>query len=87
MISKTFVDGKILKKYKVPIDEVNELNTIYELEKNKLGSKGSKLAGRIDSELDVTTFIENTKIYKTLIKYISEFIMASNHFNIFDKLP
>ena len=68
MISKTFVDGKILKKYKVPIDEVNELNTIYESEKNKLGSKGSKLAGRIDSELDVTTFIENTKIYKTLIK-------------------
>ena len=85
MISKTFVDGKILKKYKVPIDEVNELNTIYELEKNKLGSKGSKLAGRVDSELDVTTFIENTKIYKTLIKYISEFIMASNHFDIFDK--
>jgi len=85
MTSKTFVDGKILKKYKIPIDEINELNTIYETEKAKLGSKGSKLAGRIDSELDVTTFIGNTKIYKTLIKCITEFIMASNHFGIFDK--
>jgi|TARA_R100000388_G_scaffold62712_1_gene45803 hypothetical protein len=85
MISKTFVDGKILKKYKIPIDEINELNTIYETEKAKLGSKGSKLAGRIDSELDVTTFIGDTKIYKTLIKCITEFIMASNHFGIFDK--
>jgi|TARA_Y100000004_G_scaffold166945_1_gene199115 hypothetical protein len=85
MTSKTFVDGKILKKYKIPIDEINELNTIYETEKAKLGSKGSKLAGRIDSELDVTTFIGDTKIYKTLIKCITEFIMASNHFGIFDK--
>ena len=85
MTSKTFVDGKILKKYKIPIDEINELNTIYETEKAKLGSKGSKLAGRIDSELDVTTFISDTKIYKTLIKCITEFIMASNHFGIFDK--
>ena len=74
MISKTFVDGKILKKYKVPIDEVNELNTIYESEKNKLGSKGSKLAGRIDSELDVTTFIDQNLLWRliTLIFLINQ---------------
>ena len=85
MTNKTYVDGKILKRYKVPLDEIEELNTIYEIEKSRLLSKGPKLAGRIDSELDVTTFLTSTKIYTTLIKHLNEFIMASNHYDLFDK--
>lgn len=85
MTNKTYVDGKILKRYKVPLDEIEELNTIYEREKSRLLSKGPKLAGRIDSELDVTTFLTSTKIYTTLIKHLNEFIMASNHYDLFDK--
>ena len=85
MTNKTYVDGKILKRYKVPLDEIEELNTIYEREKSRLLSKGPKLAGRIDSELDVPTFLTSTKIYTTLIKHLNEFIMASNHYDLFDK--
>ena len=85
MTNKTYVDGKILKRYKVPLDEIEELNTIYEREKSRLLSKGPKLAGRIDSELDVTSFLTSTKIYTTLIKHLNEFIMASNHYDLFDK--
>ena len=47
MISETFVDGKIIKKYKLPLDLINDLNKRYESERNLLISKGKRLAGRI----------------------------------------
>ena len=84
-MTKTFVSGRIIKRYEIPLKEIEELNNAFDKRKNTFKSKGPKLAGRIDSELDVTTFLTSTKIYTTLIKHLNEFIMASNHYDLFDK--
>jgi hypothetical protein len=84
MISETFVDGKIIKKYKLPLDLIDDLNKRYESERDQLKSKGKRLAGRIKNELAIESFIADTKVYSTLIKCMNEFIMASNHLNLVD---
>jgi len=49
-----FVTGKIIKKYYLPLDEIEELNEKYEKVKNTLGSLKKLLIGRLDSELEFT---------------------------------
>ena len=84
MKSKTLVNGTIVKKYEIPLKEIQQLNNRFEEEKSKLLSKSKKLAGRINTELDASTFIQELNIYKTLITSINEYIMASNHYGLID---
>lgn len=84
MKSKTLVNGTIVKKYEIPLEEIEQLNNRFEEEKSKLLSKSKKLAGRINTELDASTFIQELNIYKSLITSINEYIMASNHYGLID---
>ena len=45
--TKAIVMGKIIRKYELPLDEIDELNNIYEKNKHTLEPYGSKLAGNI----------------------------------------
>ena len=76
MTSKTFVNGRIIKRYKIPLDEIDELNKEFDKQKSKLEDKGPKLAGRIDTELQVTDIMPNLKIMKSLQKNMHDYMAA-----------
>ena len=82
---KTRVFGKIVKQYKVPINEIKDLNNRYEEVKKDLKSFGSKLAGRLDSELQFTKILESTEAYSTIVKCIDDYITDSVKFDILDQ--
>ena len=84
MSSKILVDGKILSKYKIPLDQIEDLNKKYESEKHNLSTKGKKLAGRIDSELAVEKIIQSSTIFKTLTLNINQHILNLNHHSLYD---
>ena len=62
MKSKTFVNGTIVKKYEIPLEQIKELNDTFDKQREKLLSESSRLAGRINTELSASTFIQNIKI-------------------------
>ena len=82
MISKTIVSGRIIKKYKIPLDEIGQLNKKYDDNKHFLESKGAKLAGRLDSELESTKIIQSLPIFKTITKCMNEYMISLNHFSL-----
>ena len=70
--TQTYVMGKIIRKYSLPLNEVDELNNIYEKNKHNLKPFGSKLAGNIETELDVTNMLPNAKIIYTMYECMKE---------------
>ena len=82
MTSKIYVSGKIIKRYVIPKEQIDELNTEYEKHKENLSSDSSKLAGRIDSEKSVIPIIQSCKIYNTLTKNMGDYIMSLNNFDL-----
>ena len=76
-MTKTIVFGKIIKKYNIPLDQIKDLNQKYEKAREKLGSFGHRLAGRLDSELQFTKILESTKIYTTITECISDYVESS----------
>ena len=71
-MSKTFLSGRIIKRYDIPLKEIEELNNSFDKSKNNLEDKGAKLAGRIDTELSVTDFVPKLLIYETIKKYMND---------------
>jgi len=82
MTSKIYVSGKIIKRYVIPKEQIDELNTEYEKNRENLSSDSSKLAGRIDSEKSVIPIIQSCKIYNTLTKNMGDYIMSLNNFDL-----
>ena len=70
--TRAFVMGKIIRKYSLPLDEVDELNNIYEKNKHNLQPFGSKLAGNIETELDVTNMLPTAKIIYTMYECMKD---------------
>lgn len=68
------VFGRIVKRYELPLDAVQELNEKYEEHKTKLNSFGRRLAGRLDSELEFTNLIGETKISKNIVDCMNDYI-------------
>jgi|TARA_R100001460_G_scaffold22507_1_gene45805 hypothetical protein len=78
--NRSIVVGKVIKEYQLPLNEIEQLNNIYEQEKEKLNSFGDRLAGRLDSELDFTKLIEKCDIYKSIIHCMTDYINACRVF-------
>ena len=79
---KTIVDGTIIKKYQVPIDMVDELNQEYDKRKQFLTSSGKKLAGRLDTELNIIDFLPKLQIYNKINFLIQDYMMTLNNFGL-----
>ena len=84
MISKTIVSGRIIKKYKIPLDQIQQLNDKFDENKNSLESKGAKLAGRLDSELESSKVIQSLPIFKTIKECMNEYMVSLNNFSLTD---
>ena len=70
----TIAFGRIVKCYKLPLDAIQDLNEKYEEHKKKLKSYGPRLAGRLDSELEFTNLIGETKISKNIVDCMNDYI-------------
>jgi len=82
MVVKTYVSGQIIKKYQLPLSEIDELNKCYEKNVNLLKTKSHRLAGRIKSELDVVNLVINLKIMNSLKKKMNDYMMSLNNFDM-----
>ena len=75
--NKMFVFGKIVCKYKIEQDLIDDINKKYEdaLKKtNVLTSHGSNLAGRLDSELDVLPILKSCEAFKKITQCMSDYV-------------
>ena len=68
------VFGKILIKYKIPKQEIKDLNKIYEKAKENLSSYSQGLVGRLKSELEFLPLLESTHSYKTICECMEDYM-------------
>ena len=74
---KMLVFGRIVCKYKIPQEFVDDINAKYEdvlKNTNLLTSHGKNLAGRLDSELDMLPIIQTSKIFKFITQCMSDYV-------------
>jgi len=65
--------GRIVKRYKMSMEDINDLNEKYETVKKQLGSYGARLAGRLKSELDFTKILESTSAWKKIMEHVLDY--------------
>ena len=85
MLSQTTMFGRMVKCYNLPMDEIKELNNKYEENKNKLNSMGSRLAGRLQSELEFTELLQTTNIFKNITQCMSDYIETCQQVGLFNQ--
>jgi len=85
MKAQTNVFGRIVKSYSLPLEAIDDLNNKYEKWKNKLPSFGPRLAGRLDSELQFTNLLEETKISKYLVDCMHDYVDTLEKVNLIQK--
>ena len=83
MKAQTNVFGRIVKRYDLPLDAIDDLNNKYEEHKKELTSFGPRLAGRLDSELEFTHLIGKTKIAKHIVDCMNDYIETLEKVNLF----
>ena len=82
MKRKNYIFGKLVNCYNLPLEKIDELNNKYEETKEKLNSFGSKLAGRLDSELEFTNILQSTSIYDDIVECMTDYVKNMGEFNI-----
>jgi len=85
MKAQTNVFGRIVKRYDMPLDLIEDFNTRYEVHKKKLSSFGHRLAGRLDSELEFTHLLGETKISKKIVDCMNDYIETLEKTNLFQE--
>ena len=72
MQSTAIVQGKIIRKYELPLDEINELNIMFDKEKHKLESLSKRLAGNIKTELRVNDLLPRASIIHNIYECMQD---------------
>jgi len=70
--STAIVQGKIIRKYELPLDEINELNIMFDKEKHKLESLSKRLAGNIKTELRVNDLLPRASIIHNIYECMQD---------------
>ena len=83
MKAQTNVFGRVVKRYDMPLEAIDDLNNKYEERKKELGSFGPRLAGRLNSELEFTHLIGETKIAKNIVDCMNDYIETLDKINLF----
>ena len=65
--------GRIVKRYKMSVEDIDDLNEKYETVKKQLGSYNTRLAGRLKSELNFTKILEKTSSWKKIMEHILDY--------------
>ena len=83
MNSATYVFGKVIKKYNITVDLIDDLNLQYENHKKSLSSAGDRLAGRLNTELEFIDKISQCKIAPTIVDCMNDYIKTIKEINLF----
>ena len=83
MKAQTNVFGRMVKRYDMPLEAIDDLNHRYEEHKKNLDSFGPRLAGRLDSELEFTHHIGKTKISKNIVDCMNDYIETLEKINLY----
>ena len=83
MEAQTNVFGRVVKRYDMSLDDINDLNNKYEAHRKELKSFGPRLAGRLDSEREFTHHIGQTKIAKHIVDCMEDYIETLDKINLF----
>ena len=76
------IEGRFISKFTVPKEYIKDLNIRYEKAKKHLTSYGPRLAGRLDSELNMMTLIERTKAFNFIVKCMNDHLRISEEFGV-----
>jgi len=82
MKKQIIVEGRFISKFTVPQKYIKDLNNHYEKAKTHLSSYGHRLAGRLDSELNIMALIEKTQAFKYFVKCMNDHLKTSENFNV-----
>jgi len=83
MKAQTNVFGRLVKRYDMPLEAIDDLNTKYEERREKLKTLGPRLAGRIESEREFTRHIGETKIAKYIVDCMNDYVDTLEKVNLF----
>lgn len=83
MKAQTNVFGRIVKRYDMPLEAIDDLNIKYEKHRKELKSFGPRLAGRLDSEKEFTHYIGETEISKHIVDCMNDYIETLDKVNLF----
>ena len=85
MKAQTTLFGRIVKRYDIPLDAIQDLNTRYEAHKEKLNSFGPRLAGRLDSEKEFTHLLAEAEASKYIVDCMNDYINTLDDLGKFDE--
>ena len=85
MKAQTTLFGRIVKRYDIPLDAIQDLNTRYEAHKKKLNSFGPRLAGRLDSEKEFTHLLAEAEASKHIVDCMNDYINTLDDLGKFDE--
>jgi|TARA_R100001460_G_scaffold7395_1_gene18895 hypothetical protein len=85
MKAQTTLFGRIVKRYDIPLDAIQDLNNRYEAHKEKLNSFGPRLAGRLDSEKEFTHLLAETKASKYMVDCMNDYVNTLDDLGKFDQ--
>jgi len=71
---KTQIFGRLICKYSLPLDEIEDLNKTYEKHKEEFISNSARLVGKIETELEITHILPQTKIFKNIGNCMDDYI-------------
>ena len=77
MKAKIITDAFFIGQYKIANKYIKDLNKRYEAAKDGLKSYGPRLAGRLDSELEMLPIIQSTTIFPEIVKRMEKHIQRS----------
>jgi hypothetical protein len=80
MKAKVITDSFFIGHYKIADKYIKNLNKRYEAAKDGLKSYGPKLAGRLDSELEMLNIIQSTDSFPQIVKCMEKHIQQSIEF-------
>ena len=83
MKAQTTAFGRIIKRYDLPLEGINDLNSKYEEAKEKLNSFGHRLAGRLNTELEFTNLLQSTKLFKDIIECMKDYMETLEKINLY----
>ena len=85
MKAQTTLFGRIVKRYDIPLDAIQDLNTRYKAHKEKLNSFGPRLAGRLDSEKEFTHLLAEAEASKHIVDCMNDYINTLDDLGKFDE--
>ena len=86
MKAKIITDAFFIGQYKIANKYIKDLNKRYEAAKQGLISYGPKLAGRLDSELEMLNIIQSTEIFPQIVKCMDKYIKKCIEFRTIPRL-